>query len=387
MASSLAAGVASPLSRAQVTVRRATPDDGPEQCALLARVAMDSDLALSIRRDPDFDALYRLQARDWESWVVEMNGAVEGTGTVLVREGYLDGDRVPVGYLGDLRLSPSAEGRQLLDRMYGPILRSASDRFGCDYYLTAIIASNDKAKRALTVPTARSARGARPTYSLLREFDIRSIHLVLPRMRELFKHTVRRATDADIPSLARFLDDDSRARPFGYVLGEAELRRRLTCWPGLSSRSFHLVEDAGGRIVGCLALWDAAPAKRTIVVAYRGRMRRVRMAHDVAARLFGRDPLPVPGGEFRYQYATHVAVPSNDPSVLRALLQSAYHAARADGYHFISICAPVGDTLDAAYRGYLTTDLRAELHVVSMPGVKVPAIAEGVRPGFEMALV
>jgi hypothetical protein len=387
MGSALSTSAAPPRSHASITVRRATAVDGPEQCALLARVAMDSDLALSIRRDPDFDALYRLQARDWESWVAEMDGTVEGTGTVLVRNGYLDGVRIPVGYLGDLRLSHAAEGRHLLDRMYGPILRSASERFGCNYYLTAIIASNDKAKRALTVPTARSQRGARPTYTLLREFDIRSIHLVLPRMRERLTHVVRRATDADIPSLARFLDDDSRTRPFGYVLDEAELRRRLTCWPGLSARSFHLAEDAGGRIVGCLALWDAAPAKRTIVMAYRGRMRRVRMAYDFAARIFGRDPLPRPGQEFRYQYATHVAVPSNDPSVMRALLQSAYHAARAEGYHFISVCAPVGDALDPAYRGYLTTDLRAELHVVTLPGVEVPALEAGVRPGFEMALV
>lgn len=370
-----------------ISVRRATPADAPAQCALLAGVAMDADLALSVRRDPDFDALYRLQARHWESWVVEVDGVVEGTGTVLVRDGYLDGSRIRVGYLGDLRFSPRAEGRQLLDRLYGPILRSASEQFGCDYFLTAIIASNARARRALTIVTRRSTQRGRPVYTPLRSFDIRSLHLAVPRLRERLAYTVRRATTADVPALARFLDLDARARPFGYVLDEAELRRRLASWPGLSAHAFHLAEDGAGRLAGCLALWDAAPVKRTIVDAYRGAMKRVRIAHDIAARLLRRPLLPALGGAFHYQYATHVTVPSRDPAVLRALLQSAYAAARADGCHFLSICAPVADALEPAYRGYLKTDLRAELHLVTLPGVPRPAAGDDAWPGFEMALV
>jgi hypothetical protein len=304
-----------------------------------------------------------------------------------VRDGYLSGDRVRVGYVGDLRFSPRAEGRHLLDRMYGPILRSASERFGCGYFLTAIIASNARAKRALTTSTPRARRRGRPSYTLLREFDIRSIHLVLPRRQERLPYTVRRATAADIPSLARFLDDEARSRPFGYVLDESELRRRLARWPALSTGSFHLAEDAAGRLAGCLALWDAAPIKRTVVTAYRGSMRRVRIAHDIVALLVRRPRMPRPGGEFHYQYATHVAVPSHDPLVMRALLQSAYGAARSDGCHFLSICAPVGDALEPAFRGYITTDLRAELHLVTLPGVALPTIDATVWPGFEMALV
>jgi hypothetical protein len=116
-------------------------------------------------------------------------------------------------------------------------------------------------------------------------------------------------------------------------------------------------------------------------------MGRVRLAHDILAYLVRRPRLPRPGGAFHYQYATHVAVPSRDPLILRALLQSAYGAARSDGCHFLSICAPVGDPVDPAFRGYITTDLRAELHLVTLPGVVLPPIDASVWPGFEMALV
>jgi hypothetical protein len=374
-----------------LVVRRAVPGDDAGRRALLAGVAMDADLSLSVRRAPTVDAMYALHARAWESWVVAGDGGkIEGMGSVLVRDGYVDGSINSVGYLGDLRFSAQAEGRHLLDRAYGPILTGVRERFGCEYYLTGIIASNARARRALTVQTERGARRGRPRYTLLREFDIRSLHLVLPRRvtRSRAKDLlVRRAMSNDIPAIAALLDVDARRRPFGYPMPEVELRRRLATWPGLSIESFHVAEQARG-LIGVVAPWDAEPVKETVVAEYSGAMSRVRLAHDLAARLLRRPLLPKPGEAFRFQYLTHLAVPSNDPHVLRALLGSAYASARRAGFHFLSACAPVGDPLDAAYRGFLATNLRAQLYLVTLPGTPLPnALFEALMPGFEMALV
>jgi hypothetical protein len=169
---------------------------------------------------------------------------------------------------------------------------------------------------------------------------------------------------------------------------EQELRRRLATWPGLRIESFHVAEDGRGSIVGAVAPWDAAPVKQTIVAGYGGARRQVRIAHDLAARLLRRPRLPRPGDPFRYQYLTHLAVPSDDPVILRALLDSAYDAARRAGFHFLSAPAPAGDPLDAAYRGYPTTNLRAHLYLVTLPDTPVPEeLRRGLMPGFEMALV
>jgi len=349
---------------------------------------MDAELALSVRRRPTMDALYALHARHWSEWVVERDGLIEGTGSVLGRDGWLNGRQVPVGYLGDLRLAPSAQGRQLLDRFYAPILRAAREELGCEHFLTTIIASNATARRALVVRTARADSRGRPRYELLREFDIRSIQLVLPLLPERSGWRVRAATPADIGSIARLLDADGRARPFGYTIDEAELRRRLTTWPGLTVDSFLVATRSDGAIIGALALWDASPVKETVVTAYAGSMRRVRTIHDALALVLRRPRLPSPGTPFRYLYATHVAVPAAEPTVLRALLRAAYARARTARYHFISACAPVGDSNDAAYRGLVVTNLRAELHLVSLPDVARPSIpASAPMPGFEMALV
>jgi hypothetical protein len=348
---------------------------------------METDLVLSVRRDPDFEALYRLQTDDWLSVVVELDGVIQGTGTIVVRDGYIGGARRRVGYLGDLRFSPGLEGRFLLDRFYGPLLEEVRDRFGCELFLTAVIASNERAVRALTRETSRSRRAGRPRYTLVRDFDIRSLHLLLPRRADRSPFRVRRAASDDVLSLVDLLDRDARSRPFGFVFSEAELGRRLARWPGLAIDSFYLAEDASGQLVGCIAPWDAAPVKRMRVVSYRGAMRRVRGVYDVAATLLGAPRLPGPGNDLRYKYVTHQAVPSRDPRVLRALLTAVYRDLRRTNYHFLSACAPAGDSMDAAFGGFYSTNLRAHLYMVALPDVDVSRIAFDAWPGFEMALV
>lgn len=371
-----------------VLIRPAEPRDNAARCELFARVTMETDLGLSVHRAPDFDALYRLQSPDRLSVVVDIAGAVEGTGTIIVRDGYVDGRVRRVGYLGDLRFSPRAQGRLLLDRFFGGLLEDVRERFGCELFLTAVITSNERALRALTTRSRRSRRAGRPEYTPIGDFDIRSVHLLLPRRRRRSPFSVRRAEPRDIPALAAVLDADARRRPFGFVFTESELRRRLESWPGLAIDSFYLAESPTADIVGCLAVWDPAPVKRMVVTAYRGPMRRVRLGYDLAATLLRRARLPGPGAALRYRYVTHQAIPSDDPAVLRGLLGRAYVDARRSGAHFLSVCAPEGSPLEPAFRGFTATNLQARLFVVALPGVDISAVVPAPAwPGFEMALV
>lgn len=369
---------------AELTLRRATAADSAARCELFARVTMDADLVLSVDRTPDFDALYRLQGDDWACWVGEAGGALQGMGTVVVRDGYVGGRPAKVGYLGDLRIAPGFQGRGLLGRFYGPVLSAAVAETGAQVFLTVLIASNRQAVAALTGP--RAAERGVPPYTLLRRFSIRALHATLPRRRRS-GYAVRRAAAADVPALAAFLDADGRARPYGYELGEAELRRRLATWPGLGIDDFLLALDAGGDLVGCLAVWDAAAVKRTIVQAYRGRMRAVRAGYNAAGALLRFRRLPAPGGVLPYAYVTHQAVPSGDPAVLAALLDSAYAELRRSGRCFLSACVWDDDPLAPAYRGFATTDLPAHLYAVTLPGAPTPPACREAPPGFEMALV
>ena len=74
----------------------------------------------------------------------------------------------------------------------------------------SVIASNERALRALTVANRRTA--GMPRYTPLRDFRIRSVHLTVPRFRRRTGYTVRRGTPADVPAIAAFLDADARGR-------------------------------------------------------------------------------------------------------------------------------------------------------------------------------
>lgn len=366
-------------------VRPATAADNAARCELFSRITMDADVVLSVDRRPDFDAAYRLQGDDWTCWIGEAGGELHGLGTILVRDGYVDGQPAKVGYLGDLRIAPGLQGRGLLGRFYGPALEEAAARTGADVFLTTVIASNTKAVAALTGPKA-AARGI-PPYTLLRRFAIRTIWGVVPTVAwRGAACTVRPATAADIPAVAALLDRDGRCRPYGYGMSQTELRRRLDTWPGLSISDFLLAVDADGELVGCLAIWDAHGVKRTIVAEYRGRMRAVQSGYNAAAAVLRLPRLPASGDELPYVYVTHQAVPSGDPAVMAALLRAAYTDVRRHRRALLSVCVWEDDPLAAAYAGFVKTDLPAHLYAVTLPGAPLPSACPAAPPGFEMAL-
>lgn len=347
---------------------------------------MAADLDLAVQRGPDFFALYAIQGPAWECWVAEAQGRVRGLGAIVVRDGYLGGRPARVGYLGDLRVAPDFQGQGLVRRFYGGVLREAAARHRCEVFLTTVITSNRRAMRALTGPAARSA--GIPPYELVTGFDIRAVHLTVPIPWVRPRFAVERATEDSIGEIASFLDSDGRRRPFGYALSEPELRRRLNEWPGLDISSFYLARDAAGSLVGCVAVWDPSPVKRTIVRGYKGRMVRVRRSYNGAATLLRFPPLPSPGAQMRYAYATHVAVPSGDHRIMQALLHRVYADQRKSGRSFLAFCAFEGDPLRKAFGGFPHTDLRTNLYAVAAPGstLRQECFAPG-PPGFEMALV
>lgn len=372
-------------------VRRATPEDEPGLRRLFSSIMMDADLSLQICRDPDFFALYRMQSSDWETWVGELGGELVGLGTLLVRDGYLGGVPRRVGYLGDLRIDPRVRGREVLATLYGPVLDGFAERHGVDVFLTAVIASNRRAMAALTGPGA--AQLGIPTYHLLERFQIRALQTIAarpPSRAHRRRWRARTATDADLPSIAAFLDQDARARAFGIPMDVERLRAHLVSWEGLDIGDFHLVEDSlDGSLAGVLAVWDATPAKQTIVTAYRGSMRWIRRGHGVMARPLRAARLPAPGAVLHYAYATHHAV-LEDPAAQRVLLHHAWRAIRSGGRGdlFLSCRVPDADASSSAYRGFVSSDLPANVYAVVPGGRELPAELRDARSvGFEMALV
>ena len=155
-------------------IRSARQSDNGQLLNLFSSVPMEGDLVLSTRRDPDFFALYNMQGGSAECLVAETEGDLTGVGTFLIRPGWLDGRKQPVGYLGDLRTCFSARRSAVVAKYYQETFATMSYRYDCKVFLTAILASNHAALNALV--RSRNGRRQQPYYHLLKRFSAVSVH-------------------------------------------------------------------------------------------------------------------------------------------------------------------------------------------------------------------
>ena len=374
------------MSRARATLRDAVSADDAALCELFARVTMDGDLRLAVERDPSFFGLYAMQRiLDQQVQVGEVEGRLAGVATMLAREAWLEGVQTPVTYLGDLRLEASLRGGFFLLNHFAEGFTKFLERTGSEVGLTAIIASNEAAIKALTKRSRRFP--TKPIYRPWRKFEITNLHFTIPRRPRLGPCEVRPGRAEDIPALAALLGSEWSRQPFGYVMDEERLRERLERWPGLRIEDF-LCAWRGTELVGCVAIWDAKAVKRFRVEAYRGSMAWIKRAFNLGAFVLRYPALPQPGQVFPYAYLTHTAIQGEDPAVFQALLDTAYARYRKSGLCFLCLCVFEDDPYAPALTRYRTTPLPAQLFLVSPPeGPWAERELPEGRPGFEMALV
>lgn len=364
------------------SLRVARPEDGPGLCALFRDVHVKGALDVTQERDPDFFALLGMHTADAQAVVAHDDaGQVIGCGTVVVRDGWLDGRRVKTGYLGDLRVRDGSRQAFALARAYGDLMGHVRESTGAQTFTTVIFDSNVLARRALV---DRKRRGRMPVYQALTPFDMVSVQFT--RAKRAPEGSVRRATEADLPAVEAFLTEQGKLRILGEDFSDGLLRRRLASWPGFSIGDFFLAER-GGRLVGCTAPWDTSVFKRTRVLGYHREMRLVKGGFDLAARVMGWTRLPDPGDCFRFDFLTHLEVLDDDPAVLRDLLRAVYADRRGRGLHFVAGLSPRGSRLDEAYREFSVQRTAMTLYVVHPADWPYADRAWATtRPGFEMAL-
>lgn len=383
--------------------RLANDDDNAAILELMGDVPMQGNLALATRRDPDFFALYRLQRGRHFLFVDDASdgsGRLAGMGGVLVRNGFLDGTTMPVGYLGDLRTRGFVRERLAFPQLYAHYFHKVVKETGCEHHLTAILADNVAAARALTAPpattrtttttsAAKAKRRPQPHYHLLTPYEMANVHFLTKRPLRASTSTsglqARRATAADIPAIVAFLAADHARRPFGWRFDEGEFEHRLACWPGFTLDETFVVVDDAGQLRAVTTCWDPHAVKRYRVLRYGGQMLWVKRALSVVARVTGMAPLPAVGDDFRTFYLTNLSVKDDDPRVFQALVDAVYAAHVDGGFHFFSFPLYPGDPLADGTRGYLVRRVPFHLYAVTSSTVRRTTWPAG-RPGFEMAL-
>ena len=361
-------------------VRRATEEDNEQLLELFSDIPMRGSLILTTERAPQFFSLYTLQDADTECWVYERAGRLLGLGTIISREGWVDGRSTRVAYLGDLRARPEVRGA--LARFYGQIFGDFQARTGCEHFYTGIMASNARALKSLTARGEH--RKTQPRYDIFRRYDAIQVQFQR-RPRVAASHLrVRTARPEDLSAITRFLADDHKNRPFGYRYDAGEFEHRLATWPGFSLDQTYLAFK-NGALHGVCTAWDARDVKRYRVLAYRGQMRWVRWGYNAGSRLMRYTPLPQAGSCFNYFYLANLSVFERDPATLSAMLHRIYRDFWGQGYHFFMLYMEEADPLASATEPFSTRALPFHLYSVHAANAENKAYGANTS-GFEIAL-
>jgi len=361
----------------------ASERDDAELRRLLAETPMDGRVRLAFEREPSYFHAVRVQggfaqvlvARDAET------GAVVGTGSRVVRPGFVNGEPRPVGYLGDLRLRPAYRGGLAVARGYR-LFRALHADGRTDLYHTVIAAGN-----RVALATIAAGRAGLPRYRDLGPVHAPALDVGRPLPPVAADTGIIMGEPSLLPEIVACLTRNGQRKQFAprYTVDD------FTAADG-RLRDFR-VEDfyvavRGSRVVGTLARWDQRAFKQTRVAGYAGPLRLVRPLVNLGAPVLGLPRLPPPGGRLAAFSVTFVAVDDDDPRVFAALLRRGYNDAVGQGYAFGLIGLHARDPLATVLADYRRTPFEARLYCVHFEdGAESFRRLDGRVPHVEVALL
>ena len=312
-------------SRAAATMTRghrlvfnlADHNDEAELRALVRETPLGGAIETTLRREPDyFDGAavegpfhQVIAARAGEA------GPIVGMATRSVRMRYVDGEPLPVGYLGGLRLHPDVRNGLVLARGFRK-LREIHEDGRTDFYLTTVTEGNRVAIESLT-----RGRVGLPTYHELGRY----LTFMLPtrswRMPQAVAGlTVRPLAATELPQMLTFLNNEGSERTFFPYLTTDDFVGAGSTYRGLSFEHI-LCAWRDGKIVGTLAGWDQLSFKQSIVERYHGHWKWSRHLYNLLARCAGLPRFPRPGDRLRSLTLALPVVADSDRVVWQALLR------------------------------------------------------------------
>ena len=360
----------------EIVFARATRADDPDIRRLLRENPLGGRYSVSLEREPSafaapFDHDFVL-ARDRGS------GAAIGLYERTVWPVFVNGRIERIPYLGALRVAESHRHRVAILRAGYASLRSEFEAAG-DYpvALTSITADNAPATRILTA----GLRGL-PVYQPLAPFST----FVMRPVRRPRDPAVVRAADSDLPEIADFLARQNARYQFAPAW-TADILHGLAAF-GLPIGNF-LIVRAGGRIAGCIALWDMSNHRQSVIRGYPALVGAVRPLANRVGALFGWPDLPPVGAPIRQVMLSHLGVTDDAPAVFEALLDAALGEAARVG-HGAAILGMASDrALVAGVRKRRRAiEYRTMLYLVFWPGSeKIAAGIEGSLPHPDIGLL
>ncbi len=344
-------------SKARFSV--ATANDNAAIRRLLRENPMPGAISLSLEREPDYFRGADIGGAEDETILVSERDKLVCMGRCSLRTSWINGAPQRVGYLAELRLDASAQGRfDLLRRGYRYFQElHESDPPRC--YFTSIAADNDRARRLF-----ESGRKGLPTYEFLGEFV--TLLVAVPRRAMTGKLRVEVGAPERVEEMADVLNQQAKAQQLAAVWTAASLRSLAK--HGLPLDRFQLVLE-GGKIIACGALWDQRAFRQTVIRSYSFSLSTARPLINLAAQLFGTPHLPSVDTTLSHAFLSPLGFEAGRESILADFVESFFPSATRLRLEFLTLGMPAQDPrLNSLRRRFSTRAYHSRLYRVSWPG-------------------
>lgn len=350
-----------------------------ERLRRLAReTPVPGHITVAYEREPRFfDALDAGSLRH-QTIVGEHGGGLRWAASRTVDRYWINGQPREFGYLGGLRFVGTAGLKTGLARGFA-FLRQLHQEDPVPGYLTTIVDGNHSARKVLT-----SGRLGLPTYADFGAFTT----CMIPVNRRCHASPgkacrIVAVSQTDRAAVTEFWAREGRRRQL-FPVRRAEVFDRF---PGCGPEDL-LVAIRDGRVAGTVLVWDQSFCRQHRVVAYSGRLGRLRWFLNRALGVCGYPALPAPGEIVRFAFLAMVCVADDDPEVFRELLDAATRGARDRGLAFVCLALHDRDPLSGVARQRRHVAYRGRAFLVDWrPAAAIRADFGGGIPHLEPALL
>jgi hypothetical protein len=230
------------------------------------KVMTGKDQTILYKRGDDFFAFLKERSEHflvftlWEDQ--NCKNKLMGIAVVSYRMGFINGEKMMIGYLGDLRVGLSRKLIREWREMYTKFITYShllpETKF-CRYYQTVLIHSNQSAKANLV-----HTKIDRLKYKELAGYKMINIigRLKIPFNKSSIK--IESASIEELPQLITFLNEDDKKRLFGRDWSE-ELPYRLKNWSNFTIENILMAKDVEtNELLAVTSFWNPVKTKQVI---------------------------------------------------------------------------------------------------------------------------
>lgn len=340
----------------------ASPADDAELRGILAGSPTPGAISVAFLREPSYFGDPASAGEFRQVVVIRDNdtGGIVGLGCRSIRPCGINGQRMPVGYLSNLRLLPHVREQGLLARGYKFLHELHADGRTA-FYVSTIAADNQPALAALT-----ACRAGLPAYHLAGRYVTTVLPLGRPQGQSAGGVQIRPAGPDDMPDVLRLLGHAGSRRQFFPCYEASDFGPGARTFLGLRSEDIFLAFRQR-QLVGLLAAWDQQAFRQNVVHSYHGPLRALRPLYNAWAGLTGHPRLPRPGQPLRSLVAGFPVVADDDPQTAAALLDAALAARRGQGWDYLMVGLHESDPLLRALHARPGRRYVTNLYVVCWP--------------------